>query len=84
MPSLRRSSRTEGRLRLGDEGRNGSLCLSPRPGQPVSSPRSAFCSASLKVRPMAMVSPTAFICVPSVASASGNFSKAKRGTFTTT
>ena len=39
----------------------------------------AFCSASLKVRPMAMASPTDFICVPRVASAPGNFSKAKRG-----
>ncbi len=33
---------------------------------------------------MAMVSPTLFIWVPSVVSESGNFSKAKRGIFTTT
>ncbi len=33
---------------------------------------------------MAIVSPTAFICTPSVSSASGNFSNAKRGTLTTT
>ncbi len=33
---------------------------------------------------MAMVSPTAFIWTPSVASAAGNFSNAKRGNLTTT
>jgi hypothetical protein len=32
---------------------------------------------------MAMASPTLFMCVVSVASASGNFSNAKRGIFTT-
>ena len=53
------------------------------PSWPVSSERSAFCSDSLKVRPMAMASPTDFICVVSVASVPGNFSKAKRGTLTT-
>ena len=42
-----------------------------------------FCSASVKVRPMAITSPTDFICVVSVGSASGNFSKAKRGILTT-
>jgi len=44
----------------------------------------AFCHAWRKVRPMAIDSPTAFICTPSVLSAAGNFSKAKRGNFTTT
>jgi hypothetical protein len=38
----------------------------------------------LKVRPTAIASPTDFICVVSVGSASGNFSKLKRGTFVTT
>jgi hypothetical protein len=38
----------------------------------------------LKVRPIAITSPTAFIWVVSVGSAAGNFSNAKRGTFTTT
>ena len=33
---------------------------------------------------MPIVSPTDFICVPSVVSAFGNFSNAKRGIFTTT
>jgi hypothetical protein len=38
----------------------------------------------LNVRPIAITSPTAFIWVVSVGSAAGNFSKAKRGIFTTT
>ena len=46
--------------------------------------RSAFCSDSLKVRPMAMASPTDFIEVVSRGSAPGNFSNAKRGTLVTT
>jgi len=33
----------------------------PRPGMPTSRERRPFCSASLKVRPMAMVSPTLFM-----------------------
>ncbi len=49
-----------------------------------SSDRSAFCSASGKLRPIAMASPTDFIVVVRVGSAPGNFSKANRGTFTTT
>ena len=49
-----------------------------------SSERSAFWSASVKLRPMAMASPTDFMCVVSVGSAAGNFSNAKRGTLTTT
>jgi hypothetical protein len=46
--------------------------------------RSAFCSASAKVRPIAIASPTDFIEVVSRASAPGNFSKAKRGILVTT
>ena len=49
-----------------------------------SSERSAFCSASVKLRPIAIASPTDFMCVVSVGSAAGNFSNANRGTFTTT
>ena len=49
-----------------------------------SSDRSAFCSASVKLRPMDIASPTDFIVVVRVSSAAGNFSKAKRGTLTTT
>ena len=49
-----------------------------------SSERSAFCSASGKDRPMAIASPTDFMCVVSTGSAPGNFSNANRGTLTTT
>ncbi len=53
--------------------------------EPVfSSDRSAFCSASVKLRPIAIASPTDFMCVVSVGSAAGNFSNANRGTLTTT
>ena len=54
-----------------------------RPNRSCSSERTAFWSASLNVRPMAMTSPTDFIWVVRVSSASGNFSKAQRGNFTT-
>ena len=53
------------------------------PERPVSSPRTAFCSASLNVRPMDIVSPTDFICVVSVWLLPRNFSNAKRGILTT-
>ena len=56
----------------------------PKPDRPTSSERSAFCSDSLNVRPMAIASPTDFICVFSVGSAVENFSNANRGTLTTT
>ena len=39
---------------------------STQPGRPVSSPRRPFWNASLKVRPIAIASPTDFICVVSV------------------
>lgn len=72
-----------------------SASLAPGPTMPGSSPkenwlpafsseRSAFWSASVKLRPMAMASPTDFMVVVRLASAAGNFSKAKRGTLTTT
>ncbi len=54
------------------------------PVRPLSSARKPFCSASLNVRPIAIDSPTDFICVVSVGFAPGNFSNAKRGHFTTT
>lgn len=62
------------------------------PGSPVkancepffSRERRAFCSASVKLRPIAMASPTDFMVVVRVESACGNFSKAKRGALTTT
>ena len=46
--------------------------------------RSAFWSASVKLRPIAIASPTDFMWVVSVGSAAGNFSNANRGTLTTT
>ena len=58
--------------------------MSSRPVSPVSIERSAFCSDSGKVRPMAMASPTDFIEVVSTGFAPGNFSKAKRGILVTT
>ena len=64
---------------VGATGRRSSV----RPQRSVSSERMAFWSASLNVRPMAITSPTDFICVVSVRSASGNFSNAKRGILTT-
>ena len=50
---------------------------------PSSSERIALPKASSKVRPIAMISPTAFMRVVSVGSVPLNFSKAKRGTLTT-
>ncbi len=61
-------------------------CLSPvneNGASRFSTERSAFCSASGKLRPIAMASPTLFIVVVRKSSACGNFSKANRGTFTT-
>ena len=49
-----------------------------------SSERSAFINASENDRPIAIASPTLFIVVVKRGSASANFSKAKRGNFTTT
>ena len=54
------------------------------PLEPSSSELNAFMNASLKVRPIAITSPTDFICVVSVRSARGNFSNVQRGTLTTT
>ena len=50
----------------------------------VSSERRALFSASGKLRPIAIASPTLFMCVVSTGSAPGNFSNANRGTLTTT
>ena len=60
------------------------MAISSRPVSPVSMERSAFCSDSQKLRPMAMASPTDFIEVVSRGSAPGNFSNAKRGILVTT
>ena len=50
----------------------------------LSRERSAFWRASVKLRPIAIASPTDFMWVVSTGSAAGNFSNANRGTFTTT
>ncbi len=55
-----------------------------RPSRPVSSERTAFCSDSQNVRPMAITSPTDCICVPSTGFDPGSFSNAQRGNFVTT
>ena len=57
---------------------------SSRPSRPISSDRIALPSASAKVRPIAIASPTDFIWIVSRGSARGNFSKAQRGILTTT
>ena len=54
------------------------------PPRPSSMERSALPSASANERPSAIASPTLFIVVVSSGSAPGNFSKANRGTLTTT
>ena len=58
--------------------------ISSRPESPVSMLRKPFCKASAKLRPMAIASPTDFMLVVSRAGVPGNFSKVKRGIFTTT
>jgi hypothetical protein len=55
-----------------------------KPAEPTSRPRIAFCSDSWNVRPIAITSPTDFICVVRRVSAVANFSKVKRGTLVTT
>jgi hypothetical protein len=54
------------------------------PAADVSIERIALFSASAKLRPRLIASPTDFIVVVSSASAPGNFSKANRGILTTT
>ena len=51
---------------------------------PTSSPRAAFWNASWKLRPIAITSPTDFICVVRRLSEPGNLANAKRGSLTTT
>ncbi len=60
------------------------MASSPNPNRFTSMLRIAFCKASLNVRPIDMPSPTDFIWVVSVSSASGNFSNVHLGIFTTT
>ena len=53
-------------------------------GSSSSRERMAFANDSRNVRPIAIASPTDFMCVVSAPSAPGNFSNANRGTFVTT
>ena len=53
------------------------------PGEAKPWQAQAFFEGSWNVRLMAIASPTLFICVVSVGSACGNFSKAKRATLVT-
>ena len=55
-----------------------------KPAAVVSIDRIALFSASVKLRPSDIASPTDFIVVVSSGSAPGNFSNANRGIFTTT
>ena len=55
-----------------------------KPAALVSIDRIALFSASVKLRPSDIASPTDFIVVVSSGSAPGNFSNANRGIFTTT
>ena len=64
--------------------RRGPRPLSSKPYESISSERSAFCSDSLKVRPMAIASPTDFIWVVRTSGVWLNFSKVKRGILVTT
>ena len=61
-----------------------SSSTSSSPAKPVSMERRPFCRLSAKQRPMDMASPTDFIDVVRVGSASGNFSKVNRGILVTT
>ena len=76
-PPRRRPARADRRRR--PAGR-----VNSSPSRPSSSERMPLRNASLKVRPIAIASPTDFICVVSVRSACGNFSKFQRGILTTT
>ena len=54
-----------------------------KPNTPISKDRRALLRDSLKVRPIAITSPTDFICVERTGSVMRNFSKVNRGIFTT-
>ncbi len=61
-----------------------SLRSRPNPNRLTSIDRMTFWNDSLNVRPIAIASPTDFICVVRVSSASGNFSNVHRGILVTT
>ena len=55
-----------------------------KPEDPISRPRMAFCNDSLKLEPIAITSPTDFICEVRVGLAPANFSKLNLGILVTT
>ena len=59
-------------------------CTPSSPEKPCSRLWNAFWSDSVNVRPMAITSPTAFICVVSSSSTPSNLSKFQRGILVTT
>ncbi len=65
-------------------GSRSAVSMSPNAGAVVPSMRSAFCSASSKLRPIAITSPTDFIDEPMPGSAPRNFCRSQRGALTTT
>ena len=87
MPFAR--ARATARMRRGDGLRSSLRRSSPvnasgsSPSTPISIMRSAFCSTSGKVRPMAMTSPTLFISLPMRVSTSRNFCRSQRGNLQT-
>ena len=81
---IRRSSATASRRASSSSPSSTSSDRHSQAARPSSSERSPLRNASLNVRPIAIASPTDFIWVVSVRSASGNFSKFQRGTLTTT
>ncbi len=85
VPRAKTSSRTSKRSALGTRRRSSSSPVSPTvsAATSISRERIAFANACWKVRPMAITSPTLFMCVDRRRSTPGNFSKAKRGHFTT-
>ena len=88
-PRRKASPRCQSRSALGTRSRSRSsaslaAARGSKPKLPISSERIAFCSDSLNVRPIAIASPTDFICGPMVSDACGNFSKVKRGILVTT
>ncbi len=79
-----RSSSPASILRLTSVAESLATLGAANPLRPVSSERSAFCSAASKLRSMAITSPVAFICVPRRRAAPANLSNGHLGTLTTT
>ena len=81
-PSSTRSKRSDDGL--SSRSRSSSSAAGRSSSESSSRERIAFANDSLKVRPIAIASPTDFMWVVSRPSLPGNFSKANRGIFVTT